>query len=218
MGGGGDYKPDVPAAPTVTSGIEEYIKNYPELMKLQGEYDPIQAANALKLTEQYALPFGQAIRSAQEGLYPQTSALQESLAGQAAEGMQGGVPEWMRQQYLDEMRANLGTNAGSPIGADYTSRGLINQAEQYRNYYQNLGLSVTGRQPLTAASTPQTNNITGSFTPQNVLGYNASTYSPYVGAYASMYSANQQAEAANSPWNYLMGAGNMLSGFGSFFW
>jgi hypothetical protein len=113
--------------------------------------------------------------------------------------MQEGIPDWMKQQYLSEKNAQLGTNAGSPIGADSLSRGLLQQNEDWKRYYQNLGLSVAGMQPLTQGSAPTTSNYTSTFTPSSILSYNSSNYSPYASAYTSMYNTNAQLSQSN-PW------------------
>lgn len=97
----------------------------------------------------------------------------------------GGVPEWQRQQYRSDLNANLGTNVGSPIAADYMSRGLLQQQQDWQRYYQNLGLSITGRQPIYTANTPQTTNQTAGFTPQGVMSYNQQGYNTAAGLYAN---------------------------------
>jgi len=50
----------------------------------------------------------------------------------------------MQDQYRSDLLGQLGSNANSGIGADYVSRNLINQQQQYQQYYQNLGLSLPG--------------------------------------------------------------------------
>ena len=63
------------------------------------------------------------------------------------------------------------TNAGSPIGADYVSRGMQQQLFNQQNMYRDMGLSLAGRQPLAMATTPATSNFASSFTPSNVMNF-----------------------------------------------
>jgi hypothetical protein len=104
--------------------------------------------------------------------------------------MTSEVPDWMRNEYLSNLNANIGTNVGAPVGADYVSRGLLQQKQDWQNYYRDLGLSLTGRQPLTQAQTPATSDYMSNYTPTSVMGYTSSTYSPYASSYANMYGTN----------------------------
>lgn len=182
--------PSTPTAPSTSSSIADWVQNYPSVFALQQQYAPQEAAQQVSLAQQYALPYGQAMQAAQEGMYPGTTAIQENLANQSIEGMSSQMPDWAKQQYQSGVNAQLGSNVNSPIGADYASRGMMQQQEDWKRYYQNLGLSVTGRQPLTQASTPQTSNYTQAYTPGSVMSYNSGNYGNYVGAYSSMYGAN----------------------------
>jgi hypothetical protein len=94
------------------------------------------------------------------------------------------MPEWMRRQYLSDYNAELGTNAGSPIGADYISKGMQRQLFEQQKYYRDLGLSLAGRQPLTTAAQaqPQFNNYTSTFTPGSVMNYTQQGYGTYAQA------------------------------------
>ena len=200
-------------------------------MELQKEYAPQMLQQQYEAQLQYAPELAQAQYDISKQLYPETVGLQENMAKQASEGMQSGVPSWMRDQYQSDLRANIGTNAGSGIGADYTSRGLLEQQQNWQQYYQNLGLSLTGRQPLTQPSTvntptvnqPQYNmpqyqgtNWTSSFTPNTTWGNMNTGYGNYSNAYSSMYGANAQLAGQGDPMmNALMGglgtgAGMML--------
>jgi hypothetical protein len=125
-------------------------------------------------------------------MYPETSAIQEQLASQSLSGMQSNVPDWMRSEYLSGVNANLGTNVGSGIGADYVSRGMMQQQQDWQNYYRDLGLSTAGRQPLAQPSNPGYSNYASTFTPSAVAGANNSNYGNYMNAYSSMYGANAQ--------------------------
>lgn len=178
--------------PSTADAINAWVSSMPTVYETQMKYAPQQAAQTAALTSQYALPIAQALYSAQSSLYPKTSGLQETLAGQAAQGATAtSMPDWMQRQYKSQFNANLGTNAGSPIGADYVSRNMQNQLYQQQQYYQNMGLSLAGRQPLTTASTPLTNNYSSTFTPSSVMDYLG-------GLYGTNASANRTSNTTNS--------------------
>uniref|UniRef100_A0A6M3XVE0 Uncharacterized protein n=1 Tax=viral metagenome TaxID=1070528 RepID=A0A6M3XVE0_9ZZZZ len=190
MGSTNVSSPAAPAAPTTTSSIADWVQNYPAVFALQQQYAPQEAQMQVDLANQYAGQYGTAMKTAQEAMYPDETKFTQDALAKAQEGMQGGVPDWQRQQYQSDLRANLGTNIGSGIGADYTSRGLLQQNQDWQKYYTDLGLSIAGKQPIATASQPQTSNYLSQFTPNSVMGYNAQNYGNYSNAYSSMYGAN----------------------------
>lgn len=162
MGGrsGGEtvYVPTPAAAPTAAQSAADYAASLPAqyeaALKYQPQFDQLQYEQYAKLAPQYTALMDQINKQ----YYPQTYGLQEQLAKTASEASNATqIPDWMQQQYRSNMAAQLGNNVNSPIGADYVSRGLIDQAQQYRQYYQNLGLSLAGRQPLTSPQYQQSN-------------------------------------------------------------
>lgn len=205
-----------PSQPTTGQSVQDWAGALPQIYQTQMQYAPLQAQQQVDLAQQYATPLAQAFQSAQNSLYPQTTALQENLAGQAAAGMSSDVPQWMQDQYRSNMNAQLGTNANSPIGADYMSRGLLQQQQDWKQYYQNLGLSVTGRQPLTQASAPKTSDYMSNFSPNSVMTSNNQNYST-----AGTIYGNQMQNQGNSPWMNMVGgigggiAGSVLGPMGS---
>ncbi len=196
--------PQAPTQPTIQSSAQDWASAMPTIYNTQMQYAPLQAAQQVQLAQQYAPQLGQAMQAAQSAMYPKTTALQENLAGQATEGMQSQVPDWMKQQYQSNMNAQLGSNAGSPIGADYMSRGLLQQQQDWQKYYQNLGLSVTGRQPLTQAQAPNTSDYMSNFNPSSAMTANNQAYGTSAGIYGNQLQ-NQQANQAS--WMNLIGAG-----------
>jgi len=184
--------PAPPAAPTVAQSMADYVANYPKLWQMQMEYAPQEAALQVALAQQYAQPMGEALKTAQEAMYPQETAITNEAAQQALEGMQTGMPDWAKQQYLDTLRANIGTNAGSGIGADYISRNLLEQEKSWKDYYTNLGLSIAGKQPIYTAQPVGYTNQMASYTPQGVLDYNARNYGSYANLFGNMYNTNAQ--------------------------
>lgn len=206
--------PSEPAAPSVESSMEDYIKNYPALFNLMKEYAPQETALNLGLAQQYAQPLGEAYKTAQEAMYPEETKFTKDVLAQSQEGIQSGVPDWMKKEYLDNLNASLGSNVGSGIAADYTSTGLLNLNKTYQDYYRDLGLSITGKQPISTAGTPQyTNQLTG-YTPQGVMSYNAGNYATQAGMYNNQYNAYAQ-QAQNPLWlSALSGVGGAMTGLG----
>ena len=203
MGCGNDNKPLVTqpaAAPTTQETIDAWVKAMPTVFAEQQRQAPLEAQQQLDLLQKYGLPLSQALQSIDQSLYPQTSGLQEKLAGVASYGSTATqMPDWMRKQYQSDMNANLGTNAGSPIGADYVSRGMQEQLFNQQKYYRDLGLSLAGRQPLAAATAPQTTNYASTFTPQSVMNYNQQGYGSYSQAARPIAMTNSKQRPGNSP-------------------
>jgi hypothetical protein len=202
-GGGGTevVQASAPAQPSTADAVNAWVKSLPQVYETQMQYAPQEAAQQVQLAQQYALPLGQAYKTAQEAMYPGTSAIQETLAGQALQGSQATqMPTWMKDQYLSDYRANLGTNAGSGIGADYVSRGMQNQLFQQQKYYRDLGLTLAGRQPLSTPSTPATTNFASTFTPGSNMNFMQQGY----GTYAS----------ASRPLGYSSGGGGLFGMLG----
>ena len=217
MGSTQIQQPNPPAAPTTAESIKAWTESMPTVFAEQQRQAPLQAQQQVELAQQYAAPMGQAMQQAQSAMYPETSALQEQMAGQAAEGMQAEMPSWMQEQYRDTYASNLGSNIGSGIGADYQSTGMLQAQQGYQDYYRNLGLSLAGRQPLASPQTPQTGQYSQNYNPQDVMGYNATNYGNYAGLYGSMYGANAQAAAADTAARYdMMGqiGGGAMGGIG----
>lgn len=114
------------------------------------------------------------------------------------------TPSAEREAYLDELRANLGTNVGSGIGADYTSRGLLNLEEEWRQYYQNLAQELSGN-----ISTSDVSNETAAASTVDLndfLSYIASVYGSKAGS--------TQAVVQNNG-NAMTSAASLISALGS---
>lgn len=178
--GGGDtttiQAPAPPAPPSVTSSIEDYIKNVPGLFAAAQEYQPRFAELQQQISRQTS---------------PLTAGLQETLAGQAAEGIQADVPDFAREEFLSNRRAQLGQNVASPIGADDISRGLRAQQFQFQKANQQLALSLAGRQQL--IQPPSQAELLGGFNTGQALGFNQGVFGTQAnifGTQAGMF--NQQ--------------------------
>jgi len=203
----------------------------PEYYQAQLEYGPKFAEMQYQQFGQYAPLYTAKAKEIQEEAYPETAALQESLAAQAATGMEEGVPDWMREEYLSGIRAQLGPQAASRMGGDVVSRGLMAQKQSLQDYYRNLGLSITGRLPLQQTMTPGYTAAPISMPgAESIMGYGAGTYGAYTSAAANTAIANaqnqMQAQVANlqyggSPWGQMLGgvtgglAGSFTGGAGT---
>jgi hypothetical protein len=141
-----------------------------------------------------------------EELYPQTAGLQENLANQAISGMQSGVPSWMQDQYRSNMNAQLGSNVGSPAGADYMSRGLMQQQQDWRQYYQSMAMSLANRQPLASSSLDYMQN----FSPNAVMQGMSQQYGTQAGIYGNQL--QQQAQYGNPLMSAVGGIGGTMFG------
>lgn len=206
-------QPTPPAAPTTAQNMADYVNNYPAMMALEQKYNPEQAQLQYDLTKQFTPQYADLMKQTNESLYPGLAKLNETLTAQAQSGMESAVPESMKAQYLNQLRSEIGPNAGSGIGADYVSRNLINQGEQYKNYYQNMALSLTGRQPLTQAQSPAFQNVGDGYNFGQVAGNNMQGYGSYSSLYGNMYGANaSQANARTQGMYGLLGAGMQAGG------
>ena len=205
----GSTKISSPAAPSATSSMTDYVNNYPRLMELQQQYAPQEAQMNVDLATKYAGQYGQAYLTAQKAMYPEEYALKDTLMTQAQEGMNSQVPQWQQDQYRSDLNANMGTNVGSGIGADYMSRGLQQQQQDWKQYYQNMALSLSGSQPIYQASTPNYTNQLQGYTAGGVAQNNASIF----GTMGNIYGTKQQAASAGNPYfNAAAGMGGMVLG------
>ena len=204
MGGGGTsvggtttvQQPTPPPHPSLTSTMAEYTAAMPQMYQTQLQYAPQFAQLAYNMANQ---------------LYPQTAALPETMAQTATQGMQSQVPDWMQNQYQSNLNANLGTNVGSPIGADYVSTGMMNQQQQWQQYYQNMAMSLAGQQQVAPT---QTMDLYGGYNPQSAMSYANQGYQNYSGLYGNMYGANANLQGSqNQMWGNIIGGG--LGGIGA---
>lgn len=191
-----------PAAPTTSSSISEYIQNYPQLMQLQQQYNPQLAAQDFALAQEYAPKYQQLMQDTEAQAYPYTAGLQEQLAKRASEGIGGGLTPQLEQSYRERLRSEIGPNVGSGIGADYVSRGLVDAEQQYQRYYDDLGLSLTGRLPLSQATNPQLRTASSILAPQDVMSFNQGVYGTQGSIFSNLY--NSQANLLSSK-NQAMG-------------
>jgi hypothetical protein len=164
---------------STASSMADYVSSLPALYQAQSQYEPAMQALNLQMLQQYGTQFGEAYKNINAAMYPETARLQEQLANKASEGMNSDMPQWAKDSYRSEMGANLGTNVGSGIGADYASRGMLEQQKNWQDYYSNLGLTVAGRQPLAQGGVQGQTNYMQGYQPAQGLNYSASGYGNY---------------------------------------
>jgi hypothetical protein len=213
-GGTTVIQPSAPPQPSTAEAINAWVNAMPQVYETQAKYAPLEAQTQLSLLQQYGAPMGQATLAAMNAMYPQTTALQENLAGQATEGMKSTPPQWAQDQYRSGLAANLGTNAGSPIGADYMSRGMLQQQQDWQNYYRDLALSTSGRQPLAQAGNPAYSNYMSNFTPTANMNYMANTYSTYAAATRPLLGQAGQSNTMGNIGGIMGGLGGLAMGAG----
>ena len=178
---------NMPSAQSVdpTAEVNAWVNALPQVYQAQATYMPQMAQEQQQIQQQ---------------LYPQVSQLNENLATIANQNMSGNVPDWMKQQYQSNMNAQLGSNAAAPIGADYASRGLMQQNQNWQQYYQGLGSSVAAGMPMVQ---PSLNYMQG-FTPGGVMGSMNQNYGTQANMYGSQLGYNS---AQNQAMMNLIGAG-----------
>jgi len=186
------YQPTPPTAPSISDTMADYTESLPALYAAQMEYAPQLAQQQVDLMSQYGGQYGQAMKDSQAAMNPETTALQEKLAGQASEGMDAGLSDFEKEQYRDTMSANLGTNAGSGIGADYMSTGMMQAQQGRQDQYRNLGLSLAGKQQMAQPSVPGQANYMQGYQPGQALGFASQNYGSFANAGRPMAMTNSR--------------------------
>jgi hypothetical protein len=173
--------------------------------QMQQEYGPKFSQLNYEQLAQYAPKINDLMAAEQRRLAPNQYALNEDLAQQALAGSKGDLPEIMKQSALDTFRSEIGANVGSPIGAEYTSRNLAQLGEQYRNNYQNMGLSLLNKYP-TNAQLPNLNSpATSDYTLGQSSGNSIAGYGAYNSAMANSF--YQPAPKSSFNWGGMIGGG-----------
>lgn len=173
--------PTVPAAPTATATASDFASALPIYYSTALQYEPQMAALEKQINEQ---------------LYPSTAGLQETLAGQANDALTKSVPQWWQDNAQENLKSTLGRNmVYNPLAQEKYGVGLMQANEQYKNYYQNMALSLAQRQTLSGGA-----NLTANYTPTAQMQSTNQNYGTYANAYGNMYNTN--AQMANSQMNY----------------
>ena len=186
-GGSKTITSSAPAPQTTAESMADYVASLPALYDAQMEYDPKLVQQQLELLQTYGTQFGEATKATQDALYPETSAIQEEFAGQALEGSEQGLTPEEMAQYRDIYASELGTNAGSGVGANYMGSGLVQANIQRKDYYRNLGLTLAGRQPLSQGGVTGQANWMQQYQANQGLQNNASNYGNYASSFDTAY-------------------------------
>jgi len=186
--------PQAPAAPTASASMADYVASYPQLAELQKQYAPQFAALDYGIQQQYQ---------------PQQLALGEQLAGQASEGMTQAAPDWYKQNVRDSLMSNFGRNAVyNPQGQEQFGLATSQANEDWRRYYQNMGMSISNKVPLTQ-NTMQTAQ---AYNPATVMNMASNTFGTQAGMYGTQMQNYMQGGPSN-PWANI--AGSLAGGIGS---
>jgi len=191
-------QPTPPPAPTVADTTKAYVDSLPAMYQAQLDWNPKLTEQEFQLTSDYASKY----KGLQDSLYPELAALDKQLTSQATAGSATSAlsPE-QRNMYLDTFRAQAGDQATAGIGADYVSRGLVGMGMAQQQYYQNIGLTLTGRQPLYQAQNAPTANVGAGYNYNTVSQAMQQGYGNYSSAYSSMYNTNANFATANADRN-----------------
>ena len=189
--------PSVPSAPSYSSTIQDYIKNYPDIYKLMEEYAPKQA---LLQKQTY------------ENLYPNQAGLGEQLGGIASQGMTADAPDWYTQKTRDQLKSTFGRNlVYNPQAQEQYGTGMQQAAYDWQKYYQQMGLSLAGKTPVYGADT----SMTQSYTPSQTAQYASNNYGNYLGAWGQVNPAYTRGGGGYNMAGGLggMGAGALAGGY-----
>lgn len=186
------YTPTPPPAPTLGQNINEYVAAQPKLFALQQQQAPLEAQQQVELAQRYAQPLGQAIRDAQFAINPEISNLQVSLANQAMEGSEQGLSADDINFYNERMNAQLGNQVNSGLGAQYVARNLLDLQLARQDQFRNLGLSLSGFQPIAQPQSPGFTNYSGGFTPGQAINAQTSNYASQLSYGRPMLTPNDE--------------------------
>lgn len=197
--------PQPQPAASSTQGLGEATR---EAFQAQLDYNPQIAAQDFSMAEMYAPKYEELLRGIEQDAYPYTAKLQEQLAQRASEGIGGSLTPQLEQSYRDRLRSEIGPNVGSGIGADYVSRGIVDAEQQYQSYYDNLGLSLTGRLPLSQAQNPQLRTADMLVSPSGQMGYNQGVYGIQGSIFSNLYNSQASLQASkNQAMGQMIGTG-----------
>lgn len=141
------------APPPVTAGqsAAEYAAALPAILEAQLEFQPQFDQATFDSFQEFAPQYAGVNQQVLEQFSPNQAALGEQLAQQALDGAENGLPDDLRQAYLNDFKALAGNQVNAPIGGDFVGQNLLQQDLGYRQFNQNLGLSLAGRAPISQA-------------------------------------------------------------------
>jgi hypothetical protein len=187
-----------PSQISLSSMVNDYGSVLPQLLQYQQQYAPQFTQADLALQQQYLPQYNDMYASEAKRLNPYTYGLQEQLAKQASEGSQNGMPAQLQNSYLNQLRGNVDPNVGSPIAGDYISNNLAQLGEQYRNTYQNLGISLLGKSASPMSTQAYSPSLTSSFDMGQSANADVSAYGAYNQALGNSYYVAPKAQSKTS--------------------
>lgn len=199
-----------PAQPTQGESMESYLKTIPMQLEMQQKYGDQFNQLDYEALQKYSPLINDLMASEQARLSPNQYALNESLAGQALTGSTAQLPKLMQDAYTQNLRSEIDPNIGSPIGADYVSRNLAQLGEQYRQNYQNLGLSMLNKYNTTAQTPNLASPAKSDYSLNNSMSNQLGQYQAYNNAMANSF--YQPAPKSGMNWGGLLGGAASLGG------
>ena len=86
------------------------------------------------------------------------------LSQQITEGVQGGLPDAVKNIYRDNFKSLVGNQVNAPIGADFVGQRLAGQDLNYRMQMGQLGAGIAQSTPGAQNYAPNNNfNVGGQF-------------------------------------------------------
>lgn len=214
MGGGQKVVNPTPPAP-VSAGqsAADYAKALPQILAAQLAYQPQFDQASFDAFAQLAPEYARINQQVLEQYQPTQAALGEQLAKQALDGSVNGLPTDLRNQYLNDYKALVTPNLGSGLAANYVANNLLGQDLAYRQYNQNLGLSLQNKVPIsTAFQNPSQFQVANSF--QSAFDTAQSGQNAFIGG--SRPFTIQQPDRLGQIGQILGGVGGAFTGIGAF--
>jgi hypothetical protein len=171
-----------PQQPSTAEAINAYIAGLPAMYSAQLDFAPKEAQQQVEIAQQFAGPLGQALKTAQESLYPTQTGLTEALAQQAMASMQNPVSEAETRYVNANIGAGLGTNVNSGAGNVFKAKTFGNLYNQRLQQAYNLAATTAGLGNVANAQTPSYTNQLGQYSPSSVMGYMSNNYGNYASA------------------------------------
>lgn len=180
MGSGSDvYYPTTQAPLTTGESAQQYAEALPQIYDAIQKYQPGFDQAAYDSYSQYAPQYAQVNQDAMEAISPYSANMGEVIAQQATQGLENGLPDAMKNMYMNQFKSLTGNQVNAPTGADFASQNLIGQDINYRMQMGQLGAGIAS--PAQQAFVPQTSYDVGSNF-GTALGAQTDAYGSYTAA------------------------------------
>ena len=158
--------PTPPAPVSAGQSAAEFAAALPSILQAQLEFQPEFDRATFESFQELSPQFAQVSQDVLEQFSPQQAALPEALAEQALVGSEQGLPDELREEFKDTFKSLVGSNVESGIGADFVARNLLEQDLAFRQFNQNLALSLQNKVPITTAfQQPSQFQVANAFQP-----------------------------------------------------